>query len=138
MRLTKHFPLTDATRSATAERLGINNSPADGIMDNLKVSALGMEMVRRLLGNNPITPSSWYRSPMLNEEVGGKPTSHHLSGLAVDFNVWQFGSVDKQFEAIKNSAIPYDQLIIEKVGGKEWIHISFAPELRREAFGISD
>lgn len=127
MHLTKNFTLNEATRSATADANGILNDGYD--LADLRLAALGMEQIRKLFGFG-IVPSSWYRNPELNAKVGGSTTSAHLKGLAVDFNCTRFGTVQQQFDAIRNSSISFDQLIVERAGGKEWIHISFDPELR--------
>ena len=46
-----------------------------------------MEEVRTLMGNKPITVTSWYRDPATNRRVGGASKSCHLVGDAVDFIV---------------------------------------------------
>jgi uncharacterized protein YcbK (DUF882 family) len=46
-----------------------------------------LEVLRRQLGSNSITINSGYRSPEHNENVGGKSSSAHLKGKAVDFTV---------------------------------------------------
>lgn len=40
-----------------------------------------------LRGSRPpgLTPTSWWRSPQVNRDEGGKEESQHLYGLAVDF-----------------------------------------------------
>lgn len=131
MRLTKNFTLAEATRSYIAERDGIDNAPVN--IGALRVSAFGMEFVRKLLGDNPITPSSWYRSEELNDhpEVGGSKTSDHLTGYAVDFVCPKFGTPVDVVLRLKHELV-YDQLILEQVGSKEWVHISFAPSLRQQ------
>ena len=40
--------------------------------------------VIKLADEFDLSITSWYRSPKRNESVGGKPTSKHLRGLAVD------------------------------------------------------
>jgi len=63
-RLTPHFTLEEFTFSQTAARKGIDNTPHEGILDNLCILANGMENVRSLL-NAPIYVSSGYRCPDL-------------------------------------------------------------------------
>lgn len=64
-----------------------------------------MELVRTLL-QRPIVVTSWFRSPKLNEAVGGVETSAHLKGLAVDF----FASY-KDYCILLDGRVGYDQLI---------------------------
>ena len=123
-RLTPHFTLEEFTFSQTATRKGIDNTPHEGILDNLCILANGMEHVRNLL-NAPIHVSSGYRCPELNDLLGSKRTSQHTQGLACDFTSNAYGSPQIIFADIITSDIPYDQLILEF---DRWIHISFVED----------
>jgi len=123
-RLTPHFTLEEFTFSQTATRKGIDNTPHEGILDNLCILANGMEDVRNLL-NAPIHVSSGYRCPELNDLLGSKRTSQHTKGLACDFTSNAYGSPQIIFADIITSDIPYDQLILEF---DRWIHISFVED----------
>jgi len=52
---------------------------------NIVSIARALDEVRALLGNQPITITSWYRPPAVNRAVGGASQSTHLFGHAVDF-----------------------------------------------------
>tara|TARA_B110000977_G_scaffold55870_1_gene76108 strand:+ start:13 stop:465 length:453 start_codon:yes stop_codon:yes gene_type:complete len=123
-RLTPHFTLEEFTFSQTAARKGIDNTPHEGILDNLCVLANGMEDVRNLL-NAPIHISSGYRCLALNDAIGSKPTSQHVQGLACDFTASRSGTPEIIFADIITSDIPYDQVILEF---DRWIHISFVED----------
>ena len=123
-RLTPHFTLEEFTFSQTATRKGIDNTPHEGILDNLCILANGMEDVRNLL-NAPIHVSSGYRCPELNDLLGSKRTSQHTQGLACDFTSNAYGSPQIIFADIITSDIPFDQLILEF---DRWIHISFVED----------
>ena len=123
-RLTPHFTLEEFTFSQTATRKGIDNTPHEGILDNLCILANGMEDVRNLL-NAPIYVSSGYRCPELNDLLGSKRTSQHTQGLACDFTSNAYGSPQIIFADIIASDIRYDQLILEF---DRWIHISFVED----------
>ena len=123
-RLTPHFTLEEFTFSQTAARKGIDNTPHEGILDNLCILANGMEDVRNLL-NAPIHVSSGYRCPELNDLLGSKRTSQHTQGLACDFTSNAYGSPQIIFADIISSDIFYDQLILEF---DRWIHISFVED----------
>ena len=117
-----HFSLDELTFSETATRKGIDNTPSDDVLDNLYITAMEMENVRELLGNNPILISSGYRCLALNELLGSKPTSAHIRGLAIDFTCPKFGDPDDIVDAIFGSDIQYDQIILEF---DKWVHIAF-------------
>src|SRR5690606_6364327 len=108
MQLTKHFALAEFTRSDTARRLGIDNSPTPEHLENLRKLAQTLEQLRAVLGH-PIHITSGYRSPALNKAVGGSATSSHSEGLAADFHCPGFGSDKEVCEAIIEVGPAFDQ-----------------------------
>ena len=122
--LTPHFSLEELTRSEAAARLGIDNTPPVELLPVITGTAQRMEDVRMLFGA-PINVHSGYRNTATNHLVGGVPTSAHLSGHAVDFEVVGWDNVEAA-ERIAGSSIRFDQLILEY----GWIHISFDPAMR--------
>lgn len=138
MNLSAHFTIEELTHSQTADRLGLDNTPPDELMANLRRLATGLELVRQLVGV-PVVISSGYRSPLVNKAVGGVSNSQHTTGQAADITAPGFGSVDKLVRAIINSPIPFDQCIKEFVrpdGTGGWCHISFSDLNRRQALVI--
>lgn len=131
MQLTEHFTLEEFTRSATAALKGISNKPDAVQLTNLQTVAHKMELVRSILGNNPIIISSGFRSEELNKVVGGSNTSSHSQGLAVDFTCPKFGTVKEVCAALKSSNLKFDQVIYEQ-GRTNWCHIGFGEKMRRE------
>ena len=125
MRLSEHFTLIEFTRSQTASRHGIDNTPNEEQLENLKTLAKGLEDVRTKLDNNPINISSGFRCQDLNDRLGSKRTSRHILGLAADFTCDRYDSVGRVFEVLADSSIEFDQLILEY---DSWIHISFPKE----------
>jgi len=124
-RLTAHFALEELAATAHRE---IDNRPPPEVVATLRTTAARMEEVRRLLGDRAISVSSGYRCPELNRVVGGARTSAHLSGHAVDFNCYGFGSPADVCRAVAGSNLAFDQLIEEGT----WIHVSFDPRMRRQ------
>ena len=135
IQLSEHFWLSEFTVSQRATRLGIDNQPSKEILQNLVFTANKMEVVRELLGGHPITPSSVYRSPELNEKTpGSSPNSAHMTGFAVDFACPRFGTPREVWDYLAFSLdLDFDQLILEFNG---WVHISFDPRNRGQVFTI--
>lgn len=133
MQLSNHFSLDEFTHSQTAARLGMPNDPPPELLPVLRRTAHGLEAIRSLLGGLPIHISSGYRSPVVNNLVGSKPTSQHLAGQAVDFTCAAFGTPAAVVRRIVSSGIEYDQCILE-FGA--WVHISFNDKPRRQALVI--
>lgn len=150
MILTEHFSYDELTQSSTAMRMGINNTPGAIATVNLQALAEGLEHVRELL-NNPIHIDDAFRCEALekvlahNDFIGWcsrheKPVNaaswseyfagkQHPKGFAADFICPQFGTPEQIVKAIMASAIEFDQVIMEGT----WVHIGFAPEMRRIA-----
>ena len=125
MNLTDHFTLEELTRSSTATRLGIDNTPPALIIPRLYVLANGLEQIRALLGF-PLHMDSGYRCPMLNAMVNGAKLSAHMDGYAGDFTCDAFGNPLSIVKAVQASEIKFDKIICEGT----WVHVSFDPELR--------
>lgn len=125
--LSEHFTLAEATKSQTAERLGIDNDPDGPTIDRMKAVAENvLEKVRSHYGV-PVHVNSFYRSPRLNSEVGSKPSSQHLTGEAVDFEVP--GIPNAEVAAWVRDNLTFDQCILEfYTPGKSdsgWVHVSY-------------
>lgn len=127
MYLTQNFSITELTVSQTAARRGIDNTPPPVAVNNLRALASVLEDVRRLLGH-PILISSGYRSPALNQAVGGSINSQHCVGEAADFTCPKFGTPYEVADAIMRSNIHFDQLIYEGT----WCHLSISPVPRHD------
>jgi hypothetical protein len=128
MQLTEHFTLEELTFSSTAVARGIDNSPLPETVKHLAVLAQGLERVRGIL-SAPIDIDSGYRCPSLNGIVRGVQTSAHLTGYAADFLCPQFGSPLTIVQRLAaETALQFDQMIQEGT----WVHISFAPTMRRQ------
>lgn len=125
MNVSPHFTLDELTRSPTAIRLGLDNTPAPDAVENLRRLALTvLEPVRDLLAV-PVHVDSGYRAPAVNAAVGSTAkNSAHLSGRAGDIVPVGMALADA-FDMIRRSAIPYDQLIMEC---DAWLHIAIAED----------
>ena len=132
MNLTEHFSYQELTRSFEGERNGLSNEPPATVIPNIQRCAEMMETVRSLL-NKPIQIHSCYRSSSVNKLIGGKPTSQHLQGLAVDFVSPEFGTPVEIANAIIASDLSFGKLIFEF---NSWIHIQ--PGTERKVFTINE
>jgi Uncharacterized protein conserved in bacteria len=124
MQLSEHFSFDELTTTSHSELAQGNKKQAESFIKQLKYTAGALEEVRSLLGVS-MTITSGYRSPMLNKEVGGSPTSKHTHGLCADFK--PNGMTVKDAFAIiqknKDKLHSVRKAIIEGVKGKEWIHL---------------
>ena len=119
MKLTKNFSLQELTASGTAARLGIDNTPNDTQLQNLRRLAELLQQVRDHF-NAPVFINSGFRCKALNDAVGSKDTSQHLLGCAADIRISNI-SPHQGVQAIQKSGILFDQIICEY---DSWIHIS--------------
>lgn len=109
-------------RSEIALRKGIDNTVPRDAVQRLEVLCVSLlEPIRHLLGV-PMHINSGYRCPELNKAVGGAKDSAHMRGEAADF-VPVGMSLGEAFDAIRYSALMFDQIIIEC---DTWIHIAIA------------
>tara|TARA_Y100001972_G_scaffold32_1_gene45 strand:+ start:40 stop:474 length:435 start_codon:yes stop_codon:yes gene_type:complete len=119
MRLTKNFSLDELTASGTAARLGIDNTPNDLQLQNLRRLAELLQQVRDHF-QTPIFINSGFRCKALNDAVGSRDTSQHLKACAADIRISGV-SPREGVQRIIDAKIPYDQIICEY---DSWIHIS--------------
>ena len=129
MQISKHLSLAEVSRSETAKRRGINNTPSGEHLENFKKLAENVfEKVRENFGV-PIHISSGYRSKELNKAIGGSATSQHCSGEAIDIDMdgSAHGVTNAQvFNYIKDN-LEFDQLIWEfgSDTNPDWVHVSY-------------
>lgn len=127
MRLSQHFTLSEFTRSQTATRHGIDNTPSDKEVKALK--ALCENVLERIRANfGPVRISSGYRSKELNKMIGGSQTSQHSKGEAADIEVPRISNRVLAEWIAENC--DFDQLILEfhnpQAGADSgWIHVSW-------------
>lgn len=75
------------SRSATAERLGLDNTPGPDARRRLaNLVKRVLEPLSAELGRELVLTSG-YRAPRVNAAVGSESTSQHVVGEAVDFHV---------------------------------------------------
>jgi hypothetical protein len=133
MRLSKNFTLNELTYSATALRLGIDNSPSkEGIYKLTLLATELLQPLRERLGALRVT--SGFRSTQLNSIFGSK-NSQHSKAEAVDLQYVKRGKMNNLdiYNALIELDLDYDQCILEFGNATEyvdptypaWIHLSW-------------
>ena len=136
MKLSENFSLQELTKSQTAERTGMVNTPSAEHQENLKSLCTSiLQPVRDHFGR-VVTISSGYRSPELCVAIGSKTTSQHAKGEAADFEI--FGVSNKELADYINENLEYDQLILEYWKESDpnsgWVHCSFSQNQKRRQY----
>ena len=119
-----HFELTEFIKSPKALSNGIDNSPTFEIVSHIEELISKLLEPMRVAYGKPLTISSGYRCPKLNQIVGGVPTSAHKTGYAADIQV---KNIEDLFnfvtEWVKAKGIMFDQIFIETKGSTKWLHV---------------
>jgi hypothetical protein len=128
MQLSKNLTLAEVTKSTTAKRLGIDNTPDDWTTENLRQVAINIFQPLRDCFGCPIYVSSGYRSGELNTAIGGSSRSQHVEGRALDLDADVYGGCSNAqvFNWIKDN-LEFDQLIWEfgDDDNPDWVHVSY-------------
>ena len=137
MKLTENFSLNELTKSQTAERKGIDNTPSTEHQENLKsLCEMILQPIRDQFGQ-VVSVSSGYRSPELCVAIGSSTQSQHAKGQASDFEI--FGVSNKELADYIDQNLDYDQLILEYWKGEDepnsgWVHCSFNAQGNRKQY----
>ncbi len=132
MKLSKNFSLQEMTKSQTALRKGIDNTPTPDKIEPLTLLCERVLQPVRDHFDRPVTITSGYRSPDLCVAIGSKVTSQHTKGQAADFEVSGVSNMEVAQWVADNCE--FDQLILECYtgGNTGWIHCSYVHEPRKE------
>ena len=130
IRISKHISYKEATRSATALRLGIENIPNEYQLQNMEMIAKKVFEPLREAVDAPIKINSFFRCEELNKAIGGSSKSQHCQGRAIDIDDI-YGHVSNAFMYyyIKDN-LDFDQLIWEfgTDDSPDWVHVSYVDE----------
>lgn len=131
----KHFTMSELTRSATALRLDIDNTPPQAVVAALtQLVGNVLDPLREAWGH-PIYVTSGYRCPALNRAVGGVARSQHLRGEAADVTTGSRDGNRRLWQLLHDLHLPVDQVINEH--NYQWLHISYGPLHRRHYFSLN-
>lgn len=134
-KLSENFKLSEFTKSQTASRRGINNTPNDEHLRNIKTLVDNvLQPLRDDLGK-PLIITSGYRSPALNKAIGGSEDSQHSNGEAVDIEC--IGMSNRELAKYIRDNFTFDQLILEFYNPDEgensgWVHVSYVSSDNRK------
>ena len=133
MKLSRNFSLRELTKSQTAERKGIDNTPTEEHTENLKLLCENiLQPVRDHFGR--VTVTSCFRSPELCVAIGSSLTSQHTKAEAVDFECLGTSNAEV-FDWIKAN-LDWDQMILEFYTPGEpnsgWVHCSYVSDKPRK------
>jgi hypothetical protein len=135
MEISEHITYREAINSITAIRNGLDNTPNEAQLYNIKIWASKVFEPLRKLSACPISVDSIYRSQQVNTYVGGVWNSQHLCN-----NGDSAGDLDNDnhpnrlqnntlfYIAYNNLIVDYDQIIAENIDETDhvgWIHISY-------------
>jgi len=130
MKLTPNFTLSEMTKSDTALRLDMDNTPNAVQVENLKtLCEKVLQPVRDHFGKG-VKVNSGFRHPQVNAAVGGSKTSDHCKGRAADIEIPGVANGDLAQWIV--DTLDFRQVILEfytpGVPDSGWVHVSFNPE----------
>lgn len=140
MNLSKHFQLAEFTKSQTALRRGLDNTPDAAQIENIRDLVDHVLQPVRSHFARPVIITSGFRSPKLNSAIGGSATSHHMRGMAADFEIPDVAN-GVVAEWIQEN-LQFTQLILEfytpGVPDSGWVHVAYdAQDLKEESLTVT-
>lgn len=159
------FKMWEVAKSPTADRLQIDNTPPDFVLERAELVAMHiLQPVRDHFGI-PFSPNSWYRCEQLEREITRKSFAHwvqqhklqgrnpedawamyfalksHPKGEAVDFELPGVSNLTL-YNWCQYNLPEFDQLIAEFMKRDDltagWVHASYTiGHNRKQAFDIS-
>lgn len=130
MQLTKNFTLNEMTKSETALRHGLDNTPGPAEIENLRVLCEQILQPLRDAYKRGIKVNSGFRHPNVNAAVGGSKTSDHCKGQAADIEIP--GVPNAELAKYIADYFDFTQLILEfytpGVPDSGWVHVSYDPK----------
>ena len=135
MNLTANFTLSEMVKSETALRHGMDNTPGEVEIENLKRLCEQVLQPVRDHFKTGVKVNSGFRHPEVNAKVGGSKTSDHCKGQAADIEIPGIPNADLAVWIMEN--LTYTQLILEfytpGVPDSGWVHVSYDPaNLKKE------
>ena len=127
MQLSKNFSLSEMTKSDTAARKGIENTPTDQHKESMKLLCDKILQPVREHFAKSVRVTSGYRSEALCEAIGSSKTAQHAKGQAADFEITGIDNKELAEWIIDN--LDFDQIILEFYtegdANSGWVHCSY-------------
>ncbi len=125
MNLSNDFTLKELIKSSTAIRRGIDNTPSEEEIENLKLLAVNiLQPIRDVFGLTLL--NSGYRCKKLNKRVKGSKKSYHIKGMAADIESAGDASYMEILTWIYDNC-EFTELIAEYFDKDGWVHCSYDP-----------
>ena len=129
MQLSKNFSLNELTKSDTALRHDMDNTPPPEAIECLRALCDNvLQPVRDHFGKS-VRVNSGYRHPDVNAKVGGSKTSDHCKGMAADIEIATVPNHELA-QWIADNCV-FRQIILEfytrGVPDSGWVHVSYNP-----------
>lgn len=129
MKLSNNFSLAEMTKSDTALRLDMENTPGEEEIANM--TALCENVLQRVRDHygKGVKVNSGFRHPNVNAAVGGSKTSDHCKGMAADIEIPGVANADLAQWIVDNC--DFRQVILEfytpGIPDSGWVHVSYNP-----------
>lgn len=129
MKLTANFSLEELTKSETALRFGMDNTPNDEELANMvALCECVLQPIRDHFGKG-VKVNSGFRDPEVNAKVGGSKTSDHCKGMAADIEIPGVANAELAQWIVDN--LEFRQVILEfytpGIPDSGWVHVSYNP-----------
>ena len=129
-KISNHISYKEGTYSNTAIRRGLDNTPDEEQLANMRLIADKVFEPLRTYVNGPIKINSFFRSSELNTAIGGSSKSQHCHGQAIDLDdTFGYKTNAEMYHYIKEN-LDFDQIIWEfgDEDNPNWVHVSYVSE----------
>ena len=129
MKLTANFSLEELTKSETALRLDLDNTPNDEQLANLvALCECVLQPVRDHFGKG-VKVNSGLRTLAVNRAIGSADHSDHVKGMAADIEIPGVANAELAQWIVDN--LEFRQIILEfytpGIPDSGWVHVSYNP-----------
>jgi len=129
MNLSPNFTLSELTKSETALRYDMDNTPTQEVIECLQALAVHVLQPVREHYATGVKVNSGFRHPEVNAKVGGSKTSDHCRGMAADIEIPGVSNYELAHWIQEN--LSFTQVILEfytpGIPDSGWVHVSYDP-----------